>query len=158
MEDFKTRLKQVCKCQVSFWAEMGLTCSTFNYVNFNLLAVHREAASLEQLLGLCKINLSHAQALAEGCCSAQADAFSADIPSWSWVQKAESWICPGDRYVLPSSGFIFLGLAEMDLQGEIRRSVILLICKYHSVSCIVRWGSDHGRYCSLPQSAITTAL
>lgn len=158
MEDFKTRVKQVCKCQVSFWAEMGLTCSTSNYVNFNLLVAHREMASLKQLLGLCKINQSHAQALADGCCCAQADAFSADITSWSWVQKAESWICPGDQCVLPSLGFIFLGLAEMDLQGEIRRSVILLIYKYHSVSCIVRWGSDHGRYHFLSQSTITTAL
>ena len=66
---------------VSLGAEMGLTFSSFDYVNFNLLAVHKEASSLEQLLGLCKINLSHVQAVADGCCSAQADAFGADIPS-----------------------------------------------------------------------------
>lgn len=66
---------------VSLGAEIGLMFSSFNYVNFNLLAVHKEAASLEQLLGLCKINLSHVQALADGCCSAQADTFDADTPS-----------------------------------------------------------------------------
>lgn len=66
---------------VSLGPKMGLTFSSFNYVNFNLLAVHKEAASLEQLLELCKINLSYVQALADGCCSAQADAFGADIPS-----------------------------------------------------------------------------
>lgn len=65
---------------LSLGAEMGSTFS-FNYVNFNLLAVHREAASLERLLGLCKINLSHVQALADRCCSAQADAFGVGILS-----------------------------------------------------------------------------
>lgn len=73
------------------------------------------------------------------------------------MQKAESWICPGDQHVLPSSGFIFLGLAEMDLQGEIRRNVILLISKYCSVFC-VRWGSAHGRDCFLSESVIMTLL
>jgi len=66
---------------VSLGPEMELTFSSFNYVNFNLLAVHKEAASLEQLLGLCKIKLSHVQALADGCCPAQADALCADISS-----------------------------------------------------------------------------
>lgn len=66
---------------MSLRAEMGLAFSSFNYVKFNLLAVRREATSLEQLLGLCTINPSHVQALADGCCSAQADAFGADIPS-----------------------------------------------------------------------------
>jgi len=59
------------------------------------------------------------------------------------MQKAESWICPGDQFVLFSLGFIFLGLAEVDLWGEDGRSVMLSIYKYHSVFCIMREGSDH---------------
>lgn len=73
------------------------------------------------------------------------------------MQKTESWICPGDQYDLPSSGFIFLALTEMDLWGEIRRNVILIISEYHGVFCI-RWGSAHGRDCFLPQSVIMTLL
>lgn len=56
---------------VSLGAEKGSTFSSFNNVTFNLLAVLKEATILEQLQGLCKINLS--QALADGCCSAQAE-------------------------------------------------------------------------------------
>lgn len=150
MEDFKTRVKQVSGIipipsllPVSLEAKTGLTFSSFNYVHFHFLAVHKEAISLEHMLGPWKINPSRVQAPADGCCSAQADAFDTDIPSWSRGQQAESWICPGDQSVLPSSGFIFLGLAEMDLRGEIRRSIMPLICKYHSVFCIMRQESDH---------------
>lgn len=88
MEDFKTRVKQVSGIipipsllPVSLEAKMGLTFSSFNYVHFHLLAVHKEAISLEHMLGPWKINPSCVQAPADGCCFAQADAFDTDIPS-----------------------------------------------------------------------------